>query len=332
MIAPGGTRTLLRLASRLVLVLAMFGTARIAPGPAFADSVTTPGALQVTQISGGPVVVNQPTTFTISVTNTTARIASGVNLGDALPAGMLISNLLGPGGNPDLCARTRGGGITGFACSMGDLAPSASATLSFTGTATVIGRAINSAVAQGCTGLQAPLPAGLPCATAGGVFVTTASPLTLQVLATAPAPNPATVPAAPTAVQATAGNAQAAVSWAPPLSDGGSAIRSYTVTSTPPGASATVTAPATSTILTGLTNGTSYTFAVTATNGVGTSAASAPSNSVTPVAPATVPSAPTAVTATAGDAQATVTWTAPTSDGGSPVTSYTVTALPGGAR
>ncbi|HTD79761.1 MAG TPA: hypothetical protein VK898_19150, partial [Chloroflexota bacterium] len=213
MISPGGPRTLLRLASRLVPVLAMLATASIAAAPAFADGVTTPGALQVTQISGGPVVVNQPTSFTISVTNTTARVAGGVTLGDALPAGMAISNLLGPGGNPDLCARTRGGGgVTGFACVMGDLAPSASATLSFTGTATVVGRAINSAVAQGCTGLQAPLPAGLPCATAGGVFVTTASPLTLQVLATAPAPTPATVPAAPTAVHATADNAQAAVS------------------------------------------------------------------------------------------------------------------------
>src|SRR5438445_315991 len=78
-------------------------------------------------------------------------------------------------------------------------------------------------------------------------------------------------------------------------------------------------------------NGTAYTFSVTATNGVGTSAASAASNSVTPVAAATVPSAPTAVTATAGDAQATVSWTAPASDGGSAITSYTVTSSPAGA-
>ena len=43
-----------------------------------------------------------------------------------------------------------------------------------------------------------------------------------------------------------------------------------------------------------------------------------------------MPGAPTIGTATAGDTQATVTWTAPASDGGSPITGYTVTAAPGG--
>ena len=80
-------------------------------------------------------------------------------------------------------------------------------------------------------------------------------------------------------------------------------------------------------IITGLTNGTSYTFTVTATNAVGTSAASTASNSVTP---ATVPGAPTNVHAAGGNTQATVTFMAPTSDGGSPITGYTATSNPGG--
>ena len=145
------------------------------------------------------------------------------------------------------------------------------------------------------------------------------------------APITPTAPAAPTNVTATAGNASAALTWtAPP--NGGSAITKYTVTRYVDGvANGTTTSagspPASALTITGLTNGTTYTFTVTAENAVGTGPASASSNAVTPNAPA-VPGAPTNVTATAGNKSATVSWTAPPA-GSSPITGYTITTYVG---
>jgi N-acetylneuraminic acid mutarotase len=102
---------------------------------------------------------------------------------------------------------------------------------------------------------------------------------------------PARVPTAPTAVSAAAGDASAFVSWVPTASSG-SALRSYTVTSSPGGVTATVTDGRTGVVVAGLNNGTTYTFTVTATNGMGTSPASAPSNPVTPKAAAAVTGPP----------------------------------------
>ncbi|MVA23104.1 putative Ig domain-containing protein [Agrobacterium vitis] len=225
------------------------------------------------------------------------------------------------------------------------------------------------------------------------------------------------LPGAPTIGTATAGNSQATVSFTAPASNGGAAITSYTVTASPGGATASGSAsPIT---VTGLTNGTAYTFTVTATNSAGTGAASAATSAVTPTAPtftfspasgaltaatagtaysetvtasggtspysyavtsgtlpaglslntstgeisgtptaaantsftvtatdansatgsasyslavaADLPGAPTIGTASAGDTQATVSFTAPANDGGAAITSYTVTASPGGA-
>jgi hypothetical protein len=120
-----------------------------------------------------------------------------------------------------------------------------------------------------------------------------------------------------------AGNGQVTVNFKPPSSKGGGPITSYTVTSnlgnTAPGAGSPITVK-------GLTNGTTYTFTVTATNAGGTGPASRPSKAVEPAGP---PGAPTGVTATAGNAQATVSFTAPTSNGGSDITGYTVTSSAG---
>ena len=128
------------------------------------------------------------------------------------------------------------------------------------------------------------------------------------------------MPDAPTGVSATAGDQSATVSWTAP-SDEGSPITGYTV-SDGHGHTCAGTDPTDSCTVTDLTGGTPYTFTVTATNGDGTGAASAASNSVLP---SSVPDAPTGVSATAGNGSATITWTAPF-DEESPITGYTVTA------
>ena len=83
---------------------------------------------------------------------------------------------------------------------------------------------------------------------------------------------------------------------------------------------------------TSLTNGTAYQFSVVAKNALGYSIESALSNSVTPVVPVTLPSAPLSVSAVAGNGQATVSFTAPASNGGATIDSYIVSSYPSGGQ
>lgn len=91
------------------------------------------------------------------------------------------------------------------------------------------------------------------------------------------------VPGAPSNVIAVAGNASATVSWTAPNFDGGTGNMNYLVVASPGGAQVSQFGSANSVVVPGLTNGTAYTFTVTAVNSVG-SAQSAASNAVTPSA------------------------------------------------
>jgi hypothetical protein len=99
----------------------------------------------------------------------------------------------------------------------------------------------------------------------------------------------ATLPGAPTGVSGTAGDTTVSLSWTAPADNGGADITGYTVTpyiasvaQTPQ----TFTSAATTETVSGLTNGTAYTFTVAAINAAGTGAESGPSDPVTPTASA----------------------------------------------
>jgi hypothetical protein len=145
--------------------------------------------------------------------------------------------------------------------------------------------------------------------------------------------SPAIVPTAPTigtAIRVSGSGTQIDVPYTASSSNGGNAITSYTATSTPGSITGTISQASSGTIrVSGLTQGTSYTFIVKATNSVGDSPNSAASNSI---APAVVPTAPTIGTASrvsGSNTQIDVTYTASSSDGGNAITSYTATSTPG---
>jgi predicted RNA-binding protein with TRAM domain len=185
---------------------------------------------------------------------------------------------------------------------------------------------------------------GLKNGTTFSFVVTATNAINTSDPSSATSAKPANIPDPPTIGMATAGNGSATVTWTAlcvtPTStcsgpnDEGNGVTSYTVTAAPGGATKTVPgANAATATVTGLTNGISYTFTVTATSGTLNSSASVASNAVTP---ATKPDAPIGVSATAGNAMATVMWTANCSTPscgansyeGSAITSYTVTTSP----
>ena len=118
---------------------------------------------------------------------------------------------------------------------------------------------------------------------------------------------PVQIPAEPVAVVATAGNAQAVLTWT-----ASSGATSYHVKrgTTSGGPYAQVGAPASASYTdSGLTNGTTYYYVVSALDSVGESANSA-QVSATPAAPVQIPVVPASVVATAGNAQVVLTWAA----------------------
>jgi hypothetical protein len=139
-------------------------------------------------------------------------------------------------------------------------------------------------------------------------------------------PVPPKEPAKPATPTAVGGNAKATVSWAAPT--GGPEIVVYWVTPYKDGVAqprvAAFGSGVTSKEVTGLTNGSTYRFTVTAANFDGESPPSELSNAVIPEGPATAPNPPLAVRGIPGPGRVTVEWLPPNLDGGSPVTGYVI--------
>ncbi|MBI5400867.1 MAG: fibronectin type III domain-containing protein [Candidatus Yonathbacteria bacterium] len=179
--------------------------------------------------------------------------------------------------------------------------------------------------------IRDPMPITLIGGGGGGGGSSSAPP-------SAPPPDPTppppanTVSEAPSSLIATAGNTSVALSWSAPASNGGSAITDYTIHfshfSTDSFSSDNQTfsdgvSNFTNTTVTGLLNGTSYSFKVFAVNSVGESSGSNTVSAI-PLSPATVPSVVSDLNSDlVDDSSVRLTWSSP-SDGGSPITGYEI--------
>ena len=135
-----------------------------------------------------------------------------------------------------------------------------------------------------------------------------------------------TVPGAPT-LSASAGNAIVHLTWTAP-SNGGSSITNYKIyRATLSGAETLLTTLGNVTTYddAAVTNGTTYYYKVSAVNGVGEGAQSNEASATPQAGGATTPSAPQNLTAAAARGKGIqLSWAAPASNGGSPITGYNV--------
>ncbi|OLS18881.1 MAG: Amylopullulanase precursor [Candidatus Heimdallarchaeota archaeon LC_3] len=135
---------------------------------------------------------------------------------------------------------------------------------------------------------------------------------------------PVTTPGFPQSLTASSGNQQIGLTWTTPLLNGGSAITGYNIyrsLSSGSGFTKIGTSMGLSyTDSNGLTNGVVYYYKVTANNTIGEGTYSNEASSV----PSTIPEAPQSLSVVSGDNSAILSWSTPSSDGGSAITSYKI--------
>ena len=309
------------------------GSANITVNPGSGGGPADSYVITALDSSGNPL---DPSKSCTVYAPSTSCVISGLEDGTSYKFATTATNSVGTSTSSGASTAVTPAGKPGIVTGVSATESNASAAVRFTAPATTGGAPITSYTVTASTGqtcvLTPTFPNPLVCnfsntLTNGttvtftvrannGAYTSDTSTATIAV-------TPATVPGAPTGLTATSSEpGKATITFTAPTDNGGSAVTDYVVTSSPGGFTCVTANPSTGCEITGLTNGTAYTFTAVARNSVGNSVNSGPSAAVTPVGK---PSTPTNVVASAGNASATVSFTAP-NNGGSAITRYDVEA------
>jgi uncharacterized repeat protein (TIGR02543 family) len=322
------------------------GTATAAPGDGSAtitivapSSGGTPSSYTVTASNGSTCTVVSPgTSCTIApLTNGTAYTftTTATNSAGTSTSSSSASNSVTPAGVPSTPTGVTGSG-TGGSATINWSVPTSDGGSALTdyvieysvldsGTWTTFADGTSTATSATITGLIAG---------SSYQFRVTAKNIIGSSITSFSSPTVATLPTAPTIATTTTASEQVTVTWNAPTHLGSGTLTGaeYVVTAYDAqgndAGSCSPTSGQTTCVVTGLDNGSAYTFKVAVVTTVGTSAQSSAS---APATPAGVPSAPANVVATTSGSNMTITFEAPSDTGGAAITSYAITSDPAGA-
>lgn len=309
------------------------GSANITVNPGSGGGPADSYVINALDSSGNPL---NPTKSCTVYAPSTSCVISGLEDGTSYKFATNATNSAGTSTYSGASTAVIPAGKPGIVTGVSATASNASAAVRFTAPSTTGGAPITSYTVTASTGqtcvITPTFPNPLVCNFSNTLTNGTAVTFTVRAnngaytsdTSTATiAVTPATVPGAPTGLTATSSEpGKATITFTAPTDNGGSALTDYVVTSSPGGFTCVTANPSTGCEVTGLTNGTAYTFTAVARNSVGSSVNSGPSAAVTPVGK---PSTPTNVVASGGNASATVSFAAP-NNGGSAITRYDVEA------